>query len=360
MEYLETFAQKLSTINEEGITYYDLMTDIPFVLYGIHNFSVHSSFDKYPYEMLDKNSKDVYGALAKSSFERLKNSATSCRLRFKTNSNTIIFRIELKRRWSFLRMNLYNSSGFDVYKKIQGQWVHHTVFAPKEGHSIFAYNMVLPKNTEIMVFCPNYNEIVNLSIGSKSPVCAINPYEKALPICFYGNSITQGAAASRSGNSYPNIVSRMLDSDIYNFSLTGCCQGNIEVAENLKYLNLSAFVIDYNKNALSAEYLKKTHEKFYLKIREYHPNIPIIIMGNIDFFAHKAYEKYEGIIKETVLNAEARGENTFYIAPHEVLPKNLRQYLSVDANGHLTEMGMYLLAEKVVDILKSAWDNAKK
>ena len=36
------------------------------------------------------------------------------------------------------------------------------------------------------------------------------PEQNSLPVIFYGNSVTQGAAASRSGNTFPNVVSKKL------------------------------------------------------------------------------------------------------------------------------------------------------
>ena len=53
------------------------------------------------------------------------------------------------------------------------------------------------------------------------------------PLVFYGNSITQGTSALRSGNIYPNIVSRYLDADIVNYSFSGACKGEKNMARQI-------------------------------------------------------------------------------------------------------------------------------
>ena len=277
-------------------------------------------------------------------------SASGCRLRFYTESDIIVFKIELNREWDYKKMNLWSSSGFDVYSIEKGKYKHSTVFAPESGKRIFAETIRGKRN--LCIFLPSYNEIKKMYIGIRKEcnLCSI-PYESRLPILFYGNSITQGAAASRSGNSFCNMVSRMLDCDIINFSISSCCRGLISSAETLGKINCRAIIIDYTRNAYTISELKCNHFKFYMEVRKYHPDIPIILMTSSNFSNWVGYYEYDNVVRETYEKAKQNGENTFLINQRSLFSEEDWDLITVDG-VHYTDLGMKAVADAICSVLR--------
>ena len=80
---------------------------------------------------------------------------------------------------------------------------------------------------ELMITFPLYDAVDRLEIGllPEATLTAGGRYRDAAPILFYGSSITQGAAASRSGNSYPAMISRRFDVDYVNLGWASSAKG---------------------------------------------------------------------------------------------------------------------------------------
>ena len=89
-----------------------------------------------------------------------------------------------------------------------------------------------------------------------------------MPVVFYGSSITHGAAAGRPGNTYENFISQKYNLDYVNLGFAGQAKGEVNMAEYIAGLRMCAFVCDYDHNAPDADYLEKTHYRFYEIIRE--------------------------------------------------------------------------------------------
>ena len=134
----------------------------------------------------------------------------------------------------------WGSFGFDVYGVVGEEYVHRTVFAPSDGHDLFAEMIDVPYNGQLCIFLPNYNTIEELYMGideGSTVVTLPYPPKKRVPVLFYGNSVTQGAAASHSGNSFPNLVSKILNRDIINISCSACCRGTDTMADLIGQIN---------------------------------------------------------------------------------------------------------------------------
>lgn len=361
MEYLTQINQSLKSINEDGIKYYNVFSDCPDLLHGIPLFSVFGEVKKYSFGTINemeigtfsKFGNNAYRTSVQSDFLNNVNSATGCCLRFKTTASQIVFRVHLKRRWDYLRMTLWCSSGFDVYIRQENEveWKHKTVFGPNTGYNMFAESIGLPENVECMIFLPLYNQIYELYIGSRAELQPIRDYRNPVPIAFYGNSITQGAAASRSGNAFCNIVSRQLDSAIVNYSVSSGCHGQISVAKTIGEINISAMVIDYSRNAYSAQHFEQTHEKFYLELRKYHPTIPVIFLTTVFTNFQKSYKSFDQVIYQTYEKAKQRGENVYIINVMELLQNFGFDVVTVDG-AHLNDAGMLIVADAITDIIR--------
>ncbi|RAP52091.1 MAG: hypothetical protein BZ137_09230 [Methanosphaera sp. rholeuAM130] len=351
MEHLNSIQDNLKTINDDDIHYLDLF-DYPEFFYGNVNNIENTDFCKYP-KIIQEEMKE-YEPIAIREMNNYNSSPTGVRLRFNTDSKRLIFKVELKRKWDYQKLNNLNSSGFDVYCIDGTSYIHQEVFSPGHGYNIFAKEITTPENGNICIYLPSYNSINRFYIGIEKD-CKINelnyPKNKQLPIIFYGNSVTQGAAASRSGNSFPNIVSRKLNRDIVNLSCSSCCKGTQNTADLIGSMNCHAIIIDYTQNAYDTNIFRNTHERFYKKIRQYHPDIPIILLTTANFNFWRAYNDFDVIVENTYNNAIFRSENTFLINQKELFNEDEYDYVAVD-KSHFTDYGMFKIAERICDIIR--------
>ena len=353
MEYLTSVNDALKTINEGNIQYLNLFNH-PSLVFGNTIKSDKVNFCKYTKDVQEEISE--LGGAAATIMQSHHSTTCGNRIRFRTSSRKLVFKVELKKQYSYKNMVSWNSSGFDIHiVDGEGQYHNYSLVVPKEGYRIFAEQIVLPSNSSICIFLPNYNSIEKMHIGIEkgAKISKFNyPKDNRKPILFYGNSITQGASASKSGNSFPNIVSRKLNHDIINLSLMACCMGNPKMADMIGNIDCKAIVIDYSKYAPNKRYLEVTHERFYKKIREKHPDKKIIIMTTACFNRWKEYEEYDEVILETYNNAISRGENTLLLNQRELFEEDDSDLIAIDI-GHYTDYGMYKIANEICELLSS-------
>jgi len=274
------------------------------------------------------------------------------RLRFRTDSNRLIIKAELKRKWSYLKMNMYNSSGFDVYVVNGKDRRHITVVGPQEPNNIFSHMIYLPGDSDYEIWFPTYNSVVNFSIGlaKGSKLAEAKPFTDSRAVIFYGHSATQGASASRSGNAYPNIVARQLNCEIYNYSFSAACRAEqataLQIAENHKYKDVKAVVIDYNRNAQSLDEFSERYIPFYEIMRKRYPDKPIILVG--------AFESryYDNIAKPLFLKLRERNDNVYFLDLCKLFDD--LDILSVSMDYiHYTDTCMFMIADRICDILNA-------
>ncbi len=350
MEFLSSIHENLKEISEETIEYIDLF-DYPELIYGNVNINSKLSFCKFPGNVQDEMEK--YGSGVSNEMKQYNSSSTGNRLRVKTDSKRIVFKIQLSRKYDFININNTNSFGFDVYNLKDGQYIHKNVFSPGNGNNIFAEEIEVPENGEICVFLPNYNCITSFYMGLEkgSSFESIKyPQGKRLPVLFYGNAVTQGASASRSGNTFVNIVSRLLDRDVINVSCSSCCKPSDNTADFLGKINCHTIVIDYTHNAYDTNEFRRTHEHFYKKVRELHPDKKIIFLTSENFNFWKSYNDYDDTVENTYNNAKIHGEKVEIVKQRELFDDDEYDFVSVD-DTHYSDYGMYAVAKKLCELI---------
>lgn len=350
MEYLENIKDKLKKISEEHISYINICERRD-LMYGAPFWELDQGFKKYS-SITETDVMKLSDKNAQREFENLKRNSSGCFLRFQTQAERIVLKAHVRRKFDYKKMNLYNSSGFDVYEIKNGEYFHKCVFAPATGKDIFAVEFSHTKDTEICIYLPLYNEVLELYIGVAYPLKATKTVRKP-PVIFYGNSITQGASASRSGNSFCNIVSRYLNREIYNYSVSSCCKGFLSVADTIGKLNASAIVVDYSRNAYTIKGFSN-YRDFYYRIREWHPYIPIILMTTANFSGTTEYDGYDDIIYETYHWAKKQHHQTAILNQRQLFSQKEYDLVSVDGI-HYTDMGMYKIAKEICELLITMW-----
>ena len=359
MEYLKNVHEKSKTINEDDLVFFNIF-DRPDIFYGNPLISYGNQIGFRKYNILTEREIEAYSDDAKREYANLSLNVSGCFLRFKNSSGRLIIKFELKRKWDLLRMPLWNSSGFDVYEVQNGEYIHRTVFAPQSGENIGCEEIKHNPKNEVVIYLPLYNEIINLYIGSKGKIEAVDTVKRPA-VAFYGNSITQGASASRSGNCFVNIFSRLTNTEVYNYSVSSCCRGLKSVAQTLGTLNLKAIVIDYSRNAENVLALKQSHEQFYKEVRKYHEHIPIVIMTVSNFREITNVFNYNSPIFSTYQNALKNNENTIFFDQMGLFGLDEYDLCSFDGT-HYTDYGMYRIAENLAEILelKESTDEKQK
>ncbi len=281
---------------------------------------------------------------------------TNCaggRVRFKTNSSYIAVKAIMTNVGKMPHFALTGSAGFDLYSGKK----HIATFQPKfdMADEVFGeYNSGEGKLRQYTLNLPLYSGLKELYIvlDKDAVVQSAKPYKNEKPIIFYGSSITQGGCASRPGTAYPAIISRKLGLDYVNLGFSGSAKGENEMAEYIASLDMSAFVFDYDHNAPTAEYLNKTHEKFFKIIRKKHPDIPIICVSQ-PVPTHADYKERIHIIEKTVLNATQSGDdNVYFINMSDYLKKKgVLDEASVD-KCHPNDIGFYFMSKAIENAIK--------
>lgn len=348
MEYLKAITDKLATISEKNISYVNIF-DTENIVYGCPFWSISRNFKKFTLDVDKENSS--FDDSARHDYSGLSRSSTGCFLRLKTNSKRIVLKAELRREWDFSKVTLYCSAGFDVYGVKGGEYYHRTIFGPKTGMRIFAEQFSNDPDSEICIYLPLYNEIINLYIGAEAPIEESSDINR-LPILFFGNSITQGASASRSGNCFPNIVSRMLNNEIYNLSVSSNCKGQFSVADQIGRMNLRAIVIDYSRNAYDLNELRKSYMPFYQRLRMWHKNTPIILMTTAEFKKQIGFSGFDSVIEDTFERAKQLKHNTYLLNQKALFDESEYDLISLDGS-HYTDIGMFRIAEVLTEMISS-------
>lgn len=200
-----------------------------------------------------------------------------------------------------------------------------------------------------------------IGVDENAEITEAPDYSLSKPIVFYGSSITQGNCASRPGMTYQNQLSRTLDFDYINLGFSGSAKGEDAIADYIAGLDMSIFVLDYDHNAPNPDHLRATHEKMFLKVREKHPDMPILMLTRPrprnrlvgDVLARQA------VVRETYENALARGDkNVWFIPGTDLIRDEIGDDWSVDGT-HPTDLGFFSMAKAIEPTLKEVIEIVK-
>jgi len=280
------------------------------------------------------------------------------RVRFKTNSEYVAIRCVMSDISRFSHMPLTGSSGFDMYIFENGKASFEKSFVPPhdmtDGYSSI-HHFGTRKMREIMINFPPYNTVDELYIGleENASVKEGREYTHMKPVVYYGSSVTQGGCASRPGNTYPALISQMLDCDYINLGFSGTRMGEAAVVEYIKSLDMSVFVYDFDYNAPDIAYLEKMHEKVFNEIRKAHPELPVIMLSaasNTPNFT--GMDKTKEVVLKTYKDAVAAGDkNAYFIDGQTLYEGEFSDSCTVDY-VHPSDAGFLRMASVVGKVVK--------
>lgn len=320
----------LSTVDNTEVLFYDIKNE-PFELFGFCESDDDLFFRRVPNSIASSTSSGV---------EKLSKEPTGGRVRFSTNSPYIAIRVKFHGVMRTHNLPLLSTAGFDLYIDTEfGSRFIKTYKMPVDVTDYFEGIIKLDGEfaRSYTINFPIHSIVERVELGFK-PDSSLEkteyPYRKIAPVLFYGSSIVHGIAASRPGNTYPAMISRMLNVDFKNFGFSGAAKGEEVLAEWLSDLPMSIFVFDYDHNAPTLEHLEATHHRFYEIMRKKNPSVPFIMVTRPDYGTIDGTQKEtiarRDIIMASYLKARASGDKNVYFIDG----------LSFNAGPHLHEMSV--------------------
>lgn len=333
-------------VQYEGMKVFDINRE-PFRIYGLRQSQV-GMYERMPQQIADS----INGSVSE-----LNRHTSGGRIRFQTDSQQIIISEVLSVVTRFSHMPLTGTSCFDLYA--DGHYVDgfRPDFTQARGDEHNRYDATLyfseRKVRDILIHFPLYNEVrdVFIAVEEDAVVLPGKEYQHTKPVVFYGSSITQGGCASHPGNCYPAIISRRLDCDYINLGFSSGCFGEDAMADYLSNLEMGILVYDYDHNAADADVLEKTHERFFKRIRNNCPELPIIIVSAADNI-YGSQEKRREVIRRTYENAIKAGDKNVYMINGQDIYRNVGvDYCTVDAI-HANDLGFWCMAQSIGAVIE--------
>lgn len=329
----------------ENIRFYDVRKVPEIRIYGVMDAKDGHRFCRMPEDIAEACSVGVAGEGIKG----LNYNTAGGRLRFVTTSRYVAIKTLCGNARHRHNSSASGASSFDVYVKKNGKEIFTgIILSPELAPNGYAGAVILPEGVkEVTVNFPPYCNTSDLYIGldSTSDLSRRADYTVESPVVFCGSSITQGGCASRPGMSYPCIISRRYDVNIYNLGFSGNFRGQADMIEYISTLDCSVLVMDYDHNA-SVDRLRETHEKLYLRFRETHPETPVVMVGKPDCEANGESPFRREIIFTTFNNARLRGEKVVFVDGYSLFGGELREECTVDC-VHPNDLGMSRMADVI-------------
>lgn len=314
--------------------------------------------------------KDVAKSLS-DNLQYLSTHTTGGRVTFSTNSPFIALKGQVKDVAVMSNMALYGVYGFSVYEDDFFRGVVLPESLGGEKQSIQPNQIDSPKNQEYLTFegkkdlsenkekniCvrfPLYTAVKSLFVGIKKG-CYVRksvPFKDDKAIVFYGSSITHGACASRAGLDYASLVAKKFNSNFYNFGFAGNCKGELEIADYISTINAKLYVVEYDHNAPTMEFLKSTHYAFYKKLRAGQTDTPILFVSrpSTDYF--NDYKERRQVVKDTYLKGRKDGDNlVYFLDGHKFYGKTDRTLCTADT-CHPNDLGFYNMANTIIKFIE--------
>lgn len=278
-------------------------------------------------------------------------------VRFRVPGGRFAIRMTLRYAGDMSHMPRSGSAGIDVY---YGSGANRTFLAGFRGETPerrdVAGEVALPAGEEeVLLHLPLYNGVERLELGFPEGVAPEKPapYRYDKPILFYGSSITQGGCASRPGNCYSAMISRMLDCPAYNLGFSGNARGETEMAQWIARQPMTALVYDYDHNAPDLAHLQKTHLPFLRTILEQQPELPVVLVSKPDYRNDPAGENAlrRDTVMKTYLWAREQGYRAAFVDGHTLFDGPCAADCTVDG-CHPNDLGFYRMAMKILPALQ--------
>lgn len=319
--------------------------DAPIKVFGIPFFDKKKVFERIPLEIREKvTSLEFYGRRC-----------PGARVGFKTDAAEFTVRISFKTFSVDAGMSIFAAHAANVMvgERQNSEYVEHICPPDYETKQFEKVVKKSGKMEEVTIWLPRNEELdeVEIIFPDDANIEAPTPYKYG-PALYYGSSITEGGCATGVTLGYNSLLSRWLDLDYYNFGFSGSARGEIEIADYINTIDFSLFVMDYDHNAWNCDELKRTHEPFFKRIREKHPDLPVLFLTRPNFYEVDDSAGRRDIVRETYENAIKNGDkNVYFIDGETFFGQKDRTLCTVDLT-HPNDIGFYRMAETIYPVMK--------
>lgn len=332
-------------VNKKGLRFYDVSEE-PFKVYGV--IKEYGMYRRLPKAIAKEVNEGIY--------TDLHTNTAGGRVRFKTNSKTVVISAIMNGVACMGHMPMTGSAGFDMYT--DGEYCH--TFVPpttmKNGYESRC-DFKDSKMRDIIINFPLYSNVIDLKVGVDEDAEIQNgeDYKIKKPVIYYGSSITQGGCASRPGNAYQSVISCKLDCDFINLGFSGNALGEESIANYIADAEMSVFVCDYDHNAPTTKHLKNTHKRMFDIIRKKQPNLPVVFVTRpTDCGNAEETKARRDVVYDTYITAKNNGDNNVYFADgSDIFDHVDRHMFSVDG-CHPNDFGFWCMAEVIGKSVKEA------
>ena len=276
------------------------------------------------------------------------------RVRFRTDATRIVLCADLRAVTRMPHFAFTGSAGFDLY----ADDVYRGTFVPPDDMTEGDTSEIDLEEggvREITIHFPLYSGVKRLEIGLPKG-CMLEkaaPYRITAPVVYYGSSITQGGCASRPGNAYQSILSRLLSCDHLNLGFSGSARGEPCMADYIAGCRMSAFVLDYDHNAPDPAYLEATHAAFFRTVRAQQPTLPIILLSRPQPNPNQDDLLRRDIVKRTWETAVQMGDRHVYFVDGTTMLQLFGGDSGTVDNCHPNDLGFYCMAKALEPVLKA-------
>lgn len=226
-------------------------------------------------------------------------------------------------------------------------------FELENGHYEAIADLEERKMREITLFFPAFTNVSEIYVGLEdgAHLCEAKPYRNQAPVVFYGSSITQGACASRAGNSYANILSRRFDFDFINLGFASGCHAEDAVIDYLCAQDMSLLVFDYDHNAPSPAFLEQTHFPALKRLREAKPDVPFVVLSKPNLFRGEEITRLRASIIENSCRAVSKMSDApvHFVNGFEIYKSLDKDVMTMDGT-HPTDLGFFAMASALEKI----------
>ncbi|MGC8805697.1 MAG: SGNH/GDSL hydrolase family protein [Candidatus Ratteibacteria bacterium] len=293
----------------------------------------------------------------------LANNTAGALVRFKTDSQSLWVKVNLREVVNMMHMPATGHSGFDCYIGEPKKETYCSTAIPVAGSQTYERQLIKfaeKKIRHITLYFPLYNGVHDVWVGIDASAKITRPMRLPVKgkIVVYGTSITQGGCASRPGMAYTNILSRWLGVEFINLGFSGSGKGEPELAHLISMIDdVRCIILDYQANAGVEGYIS-TLPAFVEILRKKFQKIPMIVISRPAvsgwFFDKKAKNDYmkgyrfqEKLVKELRRN----GDKLIFSYCGSKLFAKMWQESTVDG-GHPTDLGFMTMAQALYPIMK--------
>ena len=343
----------------------------PFLISGFPYFSQEQIYRRL--------SVDAQG-YAPNAVDGLANETSGGQIRFHGKLNKLSIQVKLMSKPYYFANTItaphlasVNKSAFDLYlSKDGGEYVFCDVAkGMSEGTKEYTYHLFGLNEADEFDFLlnfPLYGGVDEILIGVNDEAEISAPqrtFATDKKLAIYGSSIQQGACASRPGMNISNILSRWLNTEVYNLGFNSSGKAEPEMAEIISQIpDLSALVISIEGNCPDGTWLDKKLRKFLEIFRTRYPSLPVVILpfiiSGLESMKPENLAKrlaYREIQQKIVADRkEAGDENIYLLLQDEALTREFAGHsvwheCTVDSL-HYNDLGFYWVAKQLYTFLK--------